>query len=164
MNLNKYQTQAIALSVYPSKFEVAYTSLGLIDEIGELLRVSTDDPDSLIAEMGDVCWYCAALANDLGLSLQECWDNSYIQVMDNVEALFLNATRLCGKAKKILRGDPDNKIKVNEIRGYIGDILRRLTFIIECYDSSLEEVCQRNLDKLFDRKNRGVLKGDGDKR
>lgn len=162
--LNDYQTEAVTLAAYPSKYEIAYTALGLIDEVGELLRTEYGNQEAILSEMGDVCWYCAALSHDLGLKLQDCWDNPHIKMINNVEALFENSTRLCGRVKKILRGDPGKDAKVLEVQGFIGDILRRLEFLAAEHDSSLKAVMDANLDKLFDRKDRGVLKGDGDSR
>lgn len=163
--LDAYQTRAVTLAAYPSKYEIAYTALGIIDEIGELLRTDVEaDNDTILSEMGDVCWYCAALSYDLGLTLSSCYDNAKIQMISDMQALFENGTRLCGRVKKILRGDKDRDGKLKEVQGYIGDILRRIEVLAIQRESSLEGVCQKNLDKLFDRKDRGVLKGDGNDR
>lgn len=47
--------------------------------------------------------------------------------------------------------------EAGEVADKIAKAVRRLGF-------SLEEVMRRNLDKLADRQNRGVIIGDGDKR
>lgn len=46
----------------------------------------------------------------------------------------------------------------------LGDILWQLTAVIEDEGFTLEEVAETNLEKLFDRKARGVLSGSGDLR
>lgn len=165
VKLDYYQNKAITLAAYPSKYEIAYTALGIVDEVGELLRCDADaENEVILSECGDVVWYCSALAYDLGLTLWDCYDCAKIQAIPDIQALFENSTRLAGRVKKILRGDPDQEGKVKEVRGYIGDILRRIEVLAIQRGASLETVCDMNLDKLFDRKDRGVLKGDGDKR
>ena len=66
-----------------------------------------------------------------------------------------------GKYKKQLRGDGD---KYKEIRDELGDVCWYLARIFDMYDMRLIEVLHENFLKLTDRKNRGVIKGDGDNR
>ena len=68
---------------------------------------------------------------------------------------------LLGKYKKQIRGDGD---KYTEIRAEIGDICWYLARMFDHYDLKLIEVLNENFVKLMDRKNRGVIKGKGDKR
>ena len=46
----------------------------------------------------------------------------------------------------------------------LGDVLWFVAMLARHLGFSLEEVMRRNLDKLADRQNRGVIIGDGDKR
>ena len=66
-----------------------------------------------------------------------------------------------GKYKKQVRGDGD---KYKEIRGELGDVCWYLARLFDMYDMTLVEVLHENYLKLTDRKERGVLKGDGDNR
>ena len=66
-----------------------------------------------------------------------------------------------GKYKKQIRGDGD---KYKEIRDELGDVCWYLARIFDMYDMRLIEVLHENFLKLTDRKERGVLKGDGDTR
>ena len=68
---------------------------------------------------------------------------------------------LLGKHKKEIRGDHVNFTdKVDEL----GDVCWYLARLFDHYGLSAMEVLQRNFVKLTDRKNRGVIKGSGDKR
>lgn len=66
------------------------------------------------------------------------------------------------KYKKVIR---DGKVFTkDDMTAELGDILWYLANICEDADISLNAVAHYNLDKLFDRKDRGVLGGSGDNR
>lgn len=71
-----------------------------------------------------------------------------------------------GKIKKILR-DKDGKISKEDkdaLKAELGDVLWYFTQICTELGLSLEEVAEYNLEKLFSRKKRNKLHGDGDNR
>lgn len=57
---------------------------------------------------------------------------------------------------------PDHFLE--DLRAEAGDILWQLSGLCEVLGFPLEEVAQKNLDKLASRKARGVISGDGDNR
>lgn len=71
-----------------------------------------------------------------------------------------------GKIKKVLRDDggvvSDEKREL--ILSEVGDVLWYCARVCDELDSSLELVAQGNLDKLADRRERGVIGGSGDNR
>jgi NTP pyrophosphatase (non-canonical NTP hydrolase) len=81
MRMDEYQAAARETAVYGERFRAVYPALGLASEAGEVAgkvkKVLRDqegkfDPASTLAiadELGDVLWYVAVLAADLGLSL-----------------------------------------------------------------------------------------------
>lgn len=83
MELNEYQKEAMQNKVYGYGDKIIYPALGLGNESGEvqgkIKKVLRDndgnfDKDSKLKiadECGDVLWYLAALAEDLGFTLQE---------------------------------------------------------------------------------------------
>lgn len=86
MELNEYQSIAIDTAIYPGRWSfggVIYTSLGLNGEAGEVAdkvkKVLRDDEGilddakraAIASELGDVLWYAATLADELGLTLDE---------------------------------------------------------------------------------------------
>jgi len=86
MTLDEYQAQARSTAIYPEEARVLYPTLKLAGEAGEVAEKlgklmrdegllpgdSLDDTqrDALAKEIGDVLWYVANLAADLGLSLE----------------------------------------------------------------------------------------------
>lgn len=81
MDLSEYQKKAVETAIYGEGSKITYPTLGLAGEAGEVadkvkkvLRDNqgafTDEKNLEIAkELGDVLWYCAALARDLGYDL-----------------------------------------------------------------------------------------------
>ncbi len=71
-----------------------------------------------------------------------------------------------GKIKKVLRDD--NGIvtpeKQKQLAAEIGDALWYISQLCTELHLDLDGVAQGNLEKLADRQNRGVLKGEGDTR
>src|SRR5690606_17765696 len=81
MDLNAYQEAARRTAIYDERYRVIYPALGLASEAGEVagkikkvLRDQGGDfarapTEAIKDELGDVLWYVAVLAADLGLSL-----------------------------------------------------------------------------------------------
>jgi NTP pyrophosphatase (non-canonical NTP hydrolase) len=68
--------------------------------------------------------------------------------------------------KRIVRGDrafTDKDLK-EDILKELGDVLWYLAQVAEEFNFSLEEVAEKNIDKLRSRKERGVLHGRGNNR
>jgi len=76
-----YQTEAMKTRIYASDDDLVYSALGLAGEAGELANkvkkiIRGDNSraeliDGIKGEMGDVLWYLAALAEDIGTDLSE---------------------------------------------------------------------------------------------
>jgi Predicted pyrophosphatase len=76
------------------------------------------------------------------------------------------AGEVLGKVKKVLR-DNDGLFtddQVSKIADEVGDVLWYMAALCRDLGVNLEDVAQKNLDKLEDRKNRNVIKGSGDSR
>jgi len=80
-DFNTYQQEAMKTRIYPAEDNLVYSALGLAGEAGELANKvkkiirGDHNRDELVAgikgEMGDVLWYLAALAEDIGVDLTD---------------------------------------------------------------------------------------------
>ncbi len=106
MEMNQYQEAARKTAIYPDEYGLVYTVLGLNGEAGEIaekIKKSIRDNKSLeeikpalIDEIGDVLWYVANLAHEVGISLNE--------------VAIRNITKLQSRSKRnVLQGDGDNR-------------------------------------------------------
>lgn len=74
------------------------------------------------------------------------------------------AGEIAGKVKKYLRGDYDFEELKKQVSKEAGDQLWYLNEILSVLDLKLSDIAQQNLDKLADRRKRGVILGSGDHR
>ncbi len=110
MDLNDYQKKALETALYPDKHRLIYPALGLGNEAGEVMgkikkwlrgddgegAISEERRKALKDEVGDVLWYVAVLARDLGFELEEI-------AKGNVEKLSAR------KERGTLHGDGDKR-------------------------------------------------------
>src|SRR6476620_5079132 len=76
------------------------------------------------------------------------------------------AGEVAGKIKKVFR---DKSGQINEetreaLKAELGDVLWYMAQVATELDLSLDEIAEYNLAKLYDRLERGKIKGDGDNR
>lgn len=108
MDLSEYQRQSRRTAEYPRDAWLAYPALGLAGEAGEVAEhakkairdnggtVSDERREAMSKELGDVLWYVAQLASELGLDLDEIANQ-------NLEKLFSRQRR------GVLSGDGDER-------------------------------------------------------
>lgn len=101
MEVKKYQEIVSLTAVYPKEIGMAYCSLGLTGEAGEVAekvkKLYRDSDylktgqfpegfkDSLVKEIGDVIWYCTALSSEIGVSLSDVMDKNYEKLIKRRE-------------------------------------------------------------------------------
>ena len=109
MQFDEYQRKSIEFAIYPATHRILYPALGLAGEAGEVankvkkfIRDGADKESfavkkvEIAAEIGDVLWYCAALAHDLGFNLSEIAAENY--------------SKLSGRSKRgTIGGDGDDR-------------------------------------------------------
>ena len=83
MELSEYQRLSRSTAQYPRKEALTYPALGLAGEAGEFAdhakkvirddggEVTAERREAMAKELGDVLWYVAQLASELGLDLDE---------------------------------------------------------------------------------------------
>lgn len=108
MTFKEYQETAVRTAVYGEGNQILYPALGLGNEAGEVLgkikKVLRDNDGmfdkehvkKISDEMGDVLWYLAALARDLGIDFNDI-------ARDNLTKL---ARR---QAEGTIKGDGDSR-------------------------------------------------------
>ncbi len=97
MNLNEYQQKALETAIYPQEFKVIYPALGMAGEAGEVAdkvkkiirdnngKISEEKALEIAKEVGDVLWYCATMAKDLGFDLEAIAQMNYDKLRSRQE-------------------------------------------------------------------------------
>ena len=108
MTLSEYQEQALQTAVYPEAVALAYTTMGLVGEAGEIANkvkkiyrdhngvISDEHEQEIAKELGDVLWYIAAIAYEIGFKLDD--------------VALMNLKKLNSRKQRgVIAGDGDNR-------------------------------------------------------
>jgi len=90
LTMDEYQEEALTTAIYPEDQALAYLSLKLCGEAGEVAEkigksIRDDKPlndKDLAKELGDVLWYIANLADYLGYELSEIAEMNLTKLKD----------------------------------------------------------------------------------
>lgn len=93
MEFDEYQNLAAQAAVYPRVGEnLAYTILGLTGEAGEVAnkvkkieRDGSYNASDIASELGDVLWYVAMAAQELGFTLQDVAEGNLLKIERRLE-------------------------------------------------------------------------------
>jgi NTP pyrophosphatase (non-canonical NTP hydrolase) len=189
MNIQQYIEKTKETAVYPSEKAISYVALGLSDEAGEFhekaskyagarnKRYGQKERKSLAGELGDVMWYTARIIDELDIDTEQFQEEldqdisgsplgpQIKQIGEYSEQLLLSSVRVNGRIKKIIRGDDGKEEKIEDIAQNLKTIFSTMKHISHHAGFfSLETVMSLNVNKLLDRSERNVLRGDGDNR
>tara|TARA_R100000458_G_C8255269_1_gene231468 strand:+ start:182 stop:523 length:342 start_codon:yes stop_codon:yes gene_type:complete len=103
MTADFYEERASLTAIYPKEKALEYLALGLTSEAGEvagkvkkLIRDGKGDKKAIASEIGDVLWYCAMLAKETEVPLNDI-------MKDNLKKLYSR------KERGTLQGSGDNR-------------------------------------------------------
>lgn len=85
MEFNEYQKRALETAIHDKKYKIIYPAIGIGNESGEILGkikkwmrgddgdgdMSKERKEAIKDELGDVLWYMAILAHDLGIPFDD---------------------------------------------------------------------------------------------
>ena len=139
MNFKEYQEKASQTAIYPN-----FNRL-IVDRLVEIDAISINEVESneyqKIENIAKNPYYPAlGLAGEIG--------------------------EFCNKLKKVMRdknGEITEEFRKDSAKE-IGDILWYVSALCSELNIDLEDVAEKNIEKLFSRKDRGVLGGSGDNR
>lgn len=114
ISLQEYNNLINLTKVYPKEIGILYCSLGLAGESGEVCEkikkiyrdnsgnITEEKRLEIAKEISDVIWYCTALSQEIGYSLQDI--------------LYLNKVKLMKrKETNTLHGEGDSREETNGI-------------------------------------------------
>ena len=168
MNLQDYQKQAHATARYDDGTALHYLIPALVTEILELKYTMSDE--ELISEAGDCLWFCAEILTQFDADMSAYITDADLRTFPDPEVyiewlLKLGRNILDAWVKAVRDNDavltPE---KQESIRVWLSSVIHFLDGLVGFFGYTLEEIAQKNADKLADRAERGVIRGSGDKR
>lgn len=166
MNWKQYTEKALSTSIHNTREKkITCCLFGLLGESNEYIeKIKSDgiDKDEIKKELGDIFWYLAVLCSELDIIEPEYLVHRYV----HFSYLYKYNSKLQELMKKNYRdfNYSFNTVYQNAIKEYIDLIYTTLLREIEYYNWKLSDILQINIDKLQSRKERNVLKGEGDNR
>lgn len=187
MDFDEYQRMALTTAMYPDRgSNLTYPALGLAGESGEICekvrgKPATAGERALAKELGDVLWYVAILADELGAQLSQIarWrvgidafqkavveEDKNRDLADRGLGLAGAAGNVCDRVKKMFRDDGGTLTDTRRVAivAGLGQVLRCVSLMATNLGESLERIAEINVEKLASRKRRGTITGDGDNR
>lgn len=170
----EYAKAAATFAAYPPN-QSTYAFLGLSGECGELMeitrpdRIKANDRAAVMKELGDLCWYVAECCRCIGIQFDQVFNFETVRVISVEDAhleLPIIVGRICELAKKCIRDDGGKwgghrhqaaKAAVESLSAVICSYARK-------YGLSMTDVFAANIGKLTSRRDRNVIKGDGNDR
>ncbi|MDY6780501.1 MAG: MazG nucleotide pyrophosphohydrolase domain-containing protein [Halobacteria archaeon] len=177
---------------YPTERGVEYCTYGLAGETSEThekvrsLDSEEDIDESTAKEFGDVLWYMTRLTVEADeMSIEDVVSRALekvgtettntLRISEFQDGIANNAeTRDVRYHSDIMNTQPGHiqekrKKEIRDGREFdmtdeLSEVLVHVTLSIEASGYKLENVVQNNVDKLLDRKERDVIKGEGDDR
>lgn len=155
MTLKEYQEKAKVTDIRDNSIKMICNGFGLIGEQEELIEsVQKFDKESteIDKEYGDILWYASSICSYFDTSLESV-------IKGHLEQVDLNKP-IAEVFKKVYR---DKQGKFDE-----KDIAFILTYIYEIFEDidieKIEHYAELNIEKLYSRKERGVISGNGNNR
>ena len=174
MNLEEYSRRAIQTALNTNKKDLDYPMLGLHGEAGELCEkfkkvlrdkggIIDDSTRELIKkEQGDILWYVNRILWGFDIPLDQVWcDCNNLGHLE--EFTVYQLARFLARRTS----DLDISVDAEEEQGIIywaASIFSGSALLAKKMGYTLEDVLRTNVEKLEDRKSRGVLAGSGDNR
>lgn len=168
MEISEYQSTIDKTAVYPKHLGPAYTTLGMIGELGEFsVAIESRNRENIKKEAGDVYWYITATCNEFGISVEDVfkvrdhkWMMGSSPVAYATEAIMIS-TEVSEIVKKFCR---DKNIDLSVLKLKLSHIFTQVSFALSYFNFSVEETLEANYKKLIKRRETNTLHGSGDNR
>ncbi|MFF2793515.1 nucleoside triphosphate pyrophosphohydrolase family protein [Lysinibacillus xylanilyticus] len=159
MNLNKFQELSKRTMPFkgepknPIEYENGLTNyaMGLIGECTEVLSAA-NDREAILKELGDVSHYAFGILTYLGETYEnESLPNYFVD--GSRESIIDKIIILSGEVSEQVKKFVFHRHELNssKVKIALKMLIKNLIVLAEKYDSSLEEICEMNIDKLKKR-------------
>lgn len=165
-----YANWTVTTSIHKSReHAIACCLLGLVGEVREYeekLMTSPHEIEEIQMELGDVLYYLGHFVYRVGMQDKvRVYEVLNDEVIDNGMPYVI--AHLCEAFKKVIRDDDYEVVgsrKEQEVYEHVNNLLTLIVSEHDIDEMDFLETLSLNKEKLTSRKDRGVIKGDGDNR
>lgn len=164
---NNYKDKAFGTCLEKS-FNLYYLRNGIISEVGEICDIVKksirdghkieDQIEKIHLELGDVLWYTALIKKWYEENDFADWQKfdsefyEYVSITNELSTMSLDLSYCVNNYIGI--GSEDETV--------LSHLLQLISNFAKLTGSTLEKVAQKNIDKLYSRKERNAIQGSGD--
>lgn len=177
MNFKEYQLESRKTASYPGMDKLMdYPLMGLMGEFGELCEkfkktlrdnkgeMSADRVDGVVKEMGDLLWYLFQIYTELKIDFQDNFEVMAIDERCLKSTTCLLASMNCCISDIMVYSLSGNRVLLSLLADPSNTIITCLNHICKLCNTTIEEVMDKNIEKLTSRVERAVIRGEGDNR
>jgi NTP pyrophosphatase (non-canonical NTP hydrolase) len=177
MNFKEYQVASRTTASYPNLGKsIEYPLMGLMGEFGEICEkfkkvlrdsngvMTTERRDGLVGELGDLMWYLFQIYSEGKIDFEREYEEKQLFIEQASSSLNILVAMNCAISDIAMFCVSKNTVLLSCLTEPSNSLVACIKLICKICGSSIEEVMDKNTEKLKSRKERGVIKGDGDSR
>lgn len=177
MDFKTYQTESRKTATYPGlDKDISYPLMGLCGECGELFEkfkkvlrdnngvMSQERIDGIIGELGDSLWYLFQIHSELKIDFQDNYTEVTINKNDLNSILKILVAMNCCISDIAIYCLSSNKTLISELTKRTNTLIALIKEICKICNITIEEIMDKNIEKLKSRLERNVISGEGDDR
>jgi NTP pyrophosphatase (non-canonical NTP hydrolase) len=177
MNFKEYQTESRKTAKYPNLNQsIEYPLMGLMGEFGELSEkfkkimrdnngvMSQERIDGIKGELGDLMWYLFQIYSEAKIDFEKEYIEKQLFIEQKSSLLNLLVAMNCAISDIAMFCVSKNQVLLSIITDPSNSLISCIKCLCRMCNTTIEEVMDKNIEKLKSRLERNVIKGEGDNR
>ena len=177
MDFKTYQTESRKTAAYPNlNKSIEYPLMGLMGEFGELSEkfkkimrdnngvMSQDRIDGIINEIGDLMWYLFQIYSEAKIDFEKEYIEKQLFIEQKSSLLNLLVAMNCAISDIAMFCISKNQVLLSCITDPSNSLVSCIKCLCKACNITIEEIMDKNIEKLRSKLERNVIKGEGDNR
>jgi len=177
MDFKTYQIESRKTAIYPGlDKDISYVLMGFMGEFGELSEkfkkvmrdnngvMSQERIDGIINELGDILWYLFQVYSEAKIDFEKEYVEKQLFIEQKSSLLNLLVAMNCAISDIAIFCVSKNQVLLSCITDPSNSLVSCIKCLCQACNITIEEIMDKNIEKLKSRLERNVIKGEGDNR